>query len=193
MKALLATAAMIASTLYMGSAAAAPMPIIDAMSAKILGIRNLPIADRLFDIDFVDGSCNTLFNDCDPDEFFIRTVDLGFAAADAIVAALGDRDPQEIAGCESTERCDIFIPFQIAPSDPSFLFAGDAVFSAGLDFGGNAALPVSFDTASDSTSVYAVLSDIPAPPSALLFLFGIAIAAGARVRASGNRIEGSVS
>ncbi len=177
---------MLALVLGIGTAQAATLTTSGATGVDVNG--------TLYDVEFVDGTCNVLFSGCDdPSDFAFTTETDATDASNALLALIGitptiDLDPR-VDGCTRTSVCFILTPYAL----PVFglLVSGlvnsslpfqDSVYGAGL-------LSPSWDSSSDPTATYArwtvaSVATVPLPASALLLLGGLAglIATGGRKR-----------
>ena len=182
------------AALTVGSARAA---VLDVVDGELRGAAGVVVGDfGTFDVQFVDGSCFSLFEPCNPllstpftlSAPFIGNGDVAFAAGNALLSQVftGDFDttPGLTRGCVfDTSLCTVLIPTSVKAGTVSFFKVnngtgapgfGDGVFSSGDSTG--------FDTTDEGAFVYAVfttasVSVIPLPPAALLFgtaLLGLA-------------------
>ena len=53
-----------------GTANAVPIVV----GGQLVGATNVDVGGTFYDVTFVEGSCNTLFNGCDPSEFTFTTM-----------------------------------------------------------------------------------------------------------------------
>lgn len=103
-------------------AAAAPLQIVSG--GKLMGATGVDVNGTLYDVQFLDGTCATVFTGCDTlSDFDFQTTADGQAAAAALLAqvlidtALGtfDSDPELTNGCTNTGLCILAIPVAFAP------------------------------------------------------------------------------
>lgn len=169
---------------------AAPTLLVNSDRA-LTGVHNLDVSGTLYDVSFVDGSCNSLFSGCSTFAISTRqTLGLGYVAlADQVLAdvpfnQLGAYD--QINGCADRTACFIRFLYQYqVPGEVGFFYyrqsngifgatpivlpAGDSTFA-------------NFDTTTSDRSTYAVFAlaapddptTVPEPSS--IALFGLALA-----------------
>lgn len=123
------------------------MPILNIDgSGQLLGASNVDLGPLgLFDVAFVDGSCNSLFSGCDPSSFDFSTFSDAEAAGGALLAQVFvdgpggpfDTDPTLTFGCGST-LCQVLIPFALASPTSVFSAAigNTSAIQTGLPIGG---------------------------------------------------------
>lgn len=70
----------------------------------------------VFDVEFVDGSCFDLFNDCNEDSDFPFATNAE-AIATAILNVIGDQDPTVLVGCNLEGFCETRIPIGLWEGD----------------------------------------------------------------------------
>lgn len=140
-------------------AQAAPILNIDG-SGQLLGASNVDLGPLgLFDVAFVDGSCNSLFGNCDPGSFDFSAFGDAESAGDALLAqvfvdgpgGLFDTNPILTFGCGSS-LCQVLIPFAL--SGPTSVFSAaignTSAIQTGLPSGGAGLNSRAFDA--DSTA-----------------------------------------
>jgi hypothetical protein len=164
---------------------------IDPTSGRLLGATDVDVAGTLYEVDFLDGHCATLFSGCDSEsDFIFTTVSTAAAASQALLdqvlidTAQGnfDTDPTLTNGVGAFGfKARIMTPYDLAPLStlqPSFFSAQavnvnmsdtDPLAAVAGDFvefpGGRGGLIGSshdlFDTAILESSVYAVWKYAP--------------------------------
>ena len=185
------------------STSAAPIQVTDS-NGQLIGARQVVVGSMLLDVDFVDGSCASIFDGCDDssDFFFSQDVvgnaitqveiDAVNAASQALLdqvfvdSALGmfDSDPTLTFGCENPFQCSAMTPIGRA-TFLSVASVGRAknrpVTSSDEIDGVDTFLP--YDSTSDIASVWAVWKDssvaVPEPSTISLLgtgLFAIILA-----------------
>jgi hypothetical protein len=150
---------------------------IDA-SGQLTGATGVDVRGVLFDVRFMDGSCNTLFDGCDPTNytFVMGTTLIMSAVFDQVVIGVYDTSPELVNGCKHSV-CQIWFPKAYQP---------DKYGAPGVDVGIGqnttgindnlwvGAVWADFDTAEDagSSRTYAVVSltAVPLPAAAWLFI-----------------------
>ncbi len=104
-----------------------------AESGQIVGANNVEVViggeSKLFDIEFIDGTCVGLFDGCNsPDDFALphgNAVDAIYSALESemlntVITANGvlydiHGNPALVRGCEEDDSCAFYIPFYIDP------------------------------------------------------------------------------
>lgn len=167
------------------------MPILVESGGQVVGIDGLMVGAETYDVQFVEGSCDSLFSGCDQSLFTFTTQARAMDAAGSILSAFAgtpvDRFPELQLGIELQFLGVTFIPYATssgglvvtvveAANAGAFLTATDAVSSG-------TPIPSSQDTSLSSSRVYATFllatpddapPAIPTPASLLLALFGLA-------------------
>jgi hypothetical protein len=125
--------------------------IIDG-NGKLIGLQNLSVAGKLYDVTVADGSCNSLFKGCDSALFNFSTWDEAVVAAESLIDGLAgqfDGKPNMVSGCENISQCHMAIPYS------SYIYSGvpryDAVSACIFDLGESGACGVSGPSAADTT------------------------------------------
>jgi hypothetical protein len=98
-----------------------------------MGAWNLDVGGTFYDVEFLDGSCESLFSDCNAlHDFAFSTQNLARSAADALMnqvlvdggAGLFDSEPDLTNGCESI-NCLLLTPYAFVPRSYS-IYAANA-------------------------------------------------------------------
>lgn len=106
--------------------------VVDSVTGKLLGATGVLVANTLYDVNFVDGTCVALFNGCNEKSDFVFTdTNWTLSASDALLdqvlidTAQGafDSDPTLTMGCGYAEYCTILTPYY---GSPSYMMAGHA-------------------------------------------------------------------
>jgi hypothetical protein len=178
LKALMAAGAMLTATLAAGPAMAAN-PVVSG--GKLTGATGVVVGGTTYNVEFVDGTCGSVFTGCDAaSDFTFQTQANAQAARDALLAQvlLGtyDTTPGLTAGCAlGTESCIVYVPYALD---------GSNVLGASLNNGtasntiGNSSTPSSFDLTQFSGQTWARFSlattAVPEPGSWAMMLLGFA-------------------
>lgn len=180
--------------LAMSPAQAVPTLLVD--NGQLLGADNVNVAGNLFDVRFVEGSCNSLFSGCTSSSFPFPTHASATVAGQALIdqvfidtgSDLFDTDPTTTLGC-TTGTCTILIPGTLLPGLLSAAVAFNGNVDA-LDRTGTLNTGRTTNTASNGSRVFAVFTEaetvsISEPSLVALFgagLFGVAMARRRRSR-----------
>jgi hypothetical protein len=134
------------------SVQATPILLVD--NGILTGAKNVDVGGTLYDVNFVDGSCASIYNGCDEiTDFDFQNPSDGAAAAQALLdqvfidgpSGSFDSAPGSIAGCEglTSSICVTHIPSRIlvtntqhvvsSSSDNSVLESRDQTISRGVD------------------------------------------------------------
>ena len=151
------------------SVQAAVIHVVDG-SGQLTGAKNVDLGVLgLFDVVFVEGSYNSLF----AGSFDFTTSGDAEAAAQALIddvffdTGLGNfgSDPTSIFGCESTNSCQVEIPYSLSSTVVSVYKARVKGTAPGVNDVSSSAVPLFADTTSDDVNVYARFTEVsPVPP-----------------------------
>ena len=183
--------------LLMGSAANASLMLNVDSNGQLLGASGLDIEGELFNVQFLEGRCFDLFNECnEPSDFVFNTFEEAQAAANFLAdfvlldGALGafDSNTSLTNGCDSTILCSLLIP----PPTSGFFFNPITVTNfANPSIANRVTVSVNSITAFTSTfptdsnplrnfDVFAVFSrveqpstDVPEPSALSVFAIGL--------------------
>ena len=187
------------------AAASAAVLLVDG-GGQLTGARNVDVGGKLFDVQFVDGTCIGVFGGCDESSDFAFTNETDARAAGQALLdqvfldtpeGMFDSDSDLTVGCTDTAGlfCNAVIPY--AASDPSFPDRAATVSARNEDndsfegvFGpGN--VRKDFDLSASELSVFArftesVAGDVPTPGALSLLGLGLAgLAVAGRRRRKG--------
>ncbi len=165
---------------------------------NLVGARNVRVADRLFDIEFVEGSCISLFDNCSTFTFnssneagqavlaLFNQVFLRFAPSGFLV-------PNQVSGCESFIECRIFVPYEasngrlntrdlILRSDLDISSTSSFLNSTNVNAFSNA--PTIFDTTFFSDSVFVRFTEVQVsePDTSILITLAVFLLLLSRLR-----------
>ena len=136
---------LLALCIAFGSTQAEVIRSFDATTGKLTSATNVNINGVLYSVEFLDGTCVSVFTGCHSaaDDFVFTTET---TAADASLALfqqvildtpghLIDSHPELTRGCFNAARCDFFTPwllFDASPGDPFWFASGYINLSAQL-------------------------------------------------------------
>lgn len=153
------------------SANAATLNVVDG---QLMGAYDVNVDGALYDVAFVDGSCNSLFNGCS--DFLFSTSAQAASASQALLDQVFinefDTNPALTNGITSAVVGQIYTPYNAGVSTS---YARNSSGGA-ADFVNSAGLSQFFNSTDSSTSVYAVwssASEVPVPAAAWLFGSGV--------------------
>ncbi|MFL5238151.1 MAG: PEPxxWA-CTERM sorting domain-containing protein [Rhizomicrobium sp.] len=162
--------------------------IIDG-NGKLTGATGVAVG-QLYNVEFVEGTCAGLFGGCnDSGDFTFNSSLLAFVAAEALLnqvffdSALGQFDSNYALtfGCSDPTtalECKVLIPFGVSAANSSFVDTRTAINGSSfmIDEISESFLSTSFDTTTDSLSVYArftlASAAVPEPASWAMMLMG---------------------
>ena len=166
------------ATLSLGPLAALALPILDVDSnGQLLGASNVDVNGSLYDVEFVEGNCFTIFNNCDEESFTFTTQAAARAASSALLeqvftdSDLGNFDsaPYLTAGCTASNLCEARTPYLIA-----FGVRLDIAVNSAFEYlDGFRTVETSFAAPSRPDAIWAVWTAIPEPSTILLLAFGL--------------------
>lgn len=120
MKVFAATRAIVAACLMSACAYADAAPTLLVTDGVLIGANDVNVSGTLYNVRFVEGSCNSLFNGCNQSEFTFHTATSSLAASQALLdqvfidGPLGNFDTQSgtTFGCTYEIYCGSIIPFE---------------------------------------------------------------------------------
>ncbi|AEF99415.1 hypothetical protein [Methylomonas methanica] len=170
--------------LFCSASIAAPVFQIDG-NGILTGATGVDVGGTLFDVEFVDGDCVSLFDGCDSsDDFVFKEIGPAEEASKSLLeevfVGVFDDDQTLTRGCETSSffGCVIITPYKINPADSNFVFVNIANNRSNLSvdsFIGSSNL-ITFDTALFGDYTYARWSQVttvPLPPAFYLWLTGL--------------------
>lgn len=110
---------------------AGAVPVLNVQDGVLYGASGIDVGGALYDVEFVEGTCEALFGGCDEvDDFAFQTAADANAASqallDSVLLGAFDTDPSLIFGCADPFACAVATPFDPDP-------AGIAVITALAD------------------------------------------------------------
>ena len=179
---------------WAGSVNAATLVVSDG---QLMGATDVDISGGLYDVAFVDGSCNALFDGCS--DFAFTTYEQTRIAAIALIGqvfidtAQGqfDYDPSLTSGCDNIYGCLALIPYGVGNLPPIYSYDTPQALAGSANNNGEFDNDYAvarweyqryYDTGTYGQHVYAVFtpSPVPLPAAAWLFISAIAGLAGAK-------------
>lgn len=174
-----------------GASQATAITTLSVTDDQLTGATNVHVGATMYDVEFVNGSCNSLFAGCTQVAFtFLNKAD-ALAASQALldqvlindpVGGLFDDLPYLTAGCENAiAPCNVITPYRDEFGDIPIYRGAFAVNQSGSgddasSFVGSPAV----DTVLDNTSVFALWQpsppSTPVPEAATLALMGVGLA-----------------
>jgi len=164
--------------------------IIDS-DGQLTGAKNVSVGNKLYDVDFVAGSCITVFGGCnDNASFLFKTAGDAFDASSALLeqvfidiegGAQFDSSPKLTKGCESSTDCTVLTPYSVfeAFSQEFFNFSFARNVQNNIkDLVSASAQNLAFDTPATTYAVWRVaevseVSEVPTPTAFSLFALSI--------------------
>ncbi|MCV3272093.1 VPLPA-CTERM sorting domain-containing protein [Roseobacter sinensis] len=182
MKILALAAALATLTATSGLAATVKLKVI---GGQLHGASNVPVAGKLYDVEFIDGSCVSVFNGCDSvANFVFSTSAQAQAAARSLLDVVFvdgpfgnfDSDPTLTAGLEADGFA--VIPYGLTPSKRA-VYAAHAFNSFFSDFTTPMIVTSTQDFSTDLSRTLArftpsPVAAVPLPAGAVLLLTGLA-------------------
>ena len=142
------------------SARAVPILLTDS-SGQLAGATGVTVDGSLYDVYFVEGSCEQVFSGCDSvSDFFFDSATARLASLaliDTVAidgAVLYDTEPELTVGCEDLGVCAMFTPFGFDQFGQVDTWFGSNKVSG--DFINDTAFPTDWDYSDVPTRVWAV-------------------------------------
>lgn len=168
------------------SSADAAVLLVDG-SGILTGATGVNVNGTLYDVEFVDGACATVFDGCDSvDDFPFTTLADATAASDALGAQVFvdgpsgqfDSFPNLTFGCIDIFVCNATTPFALFEQSGVELSTFVNWSAGGVPDGSSHFIAVNFkpDTSSQPFSVYAQWTPSTVPEPATLSLLGLGLA-----------------
>jgi len=166
-----------------------------APDGTLLGASGVEVSGSLFDVEFVDGTCGTVFDGCDDaNDFTFNTEAQAAEASQALLDAVlldvaqgsFDSMPGLTNGCGNSEVCFSSTPYLRTSSAVQVSVAVNwSAVSSNPDSVDTALLPLAFDTGTDANDVWARWTrqtSVPEPTTLALLGVGGALVAASRRR-----------
>jgi hypothetical protein len=124
--------------LAFGSVQAAVVRVVDGSTGKLTGATGVVVGSMLYDVEFLDGTCASVFLVCDVAHFTFRSDDAAGLASEALLHQIlldvgtdfFDSDPTTSRGCENPGRCESLTPYRFALDDPEVVLGIKALNAA---------------------------------------------------------------
>jgi hypothetical protein len=140
---------------------------------QLTGALGVEVNGSLYDVSFMEGSCNSLYANCT--NFLFSDADSAEDAAYAlqhqVVTGVYDNSPELIAGIEATTAGSIWTPYKTVGTDVYFIYTHSGATGADNLLGAS-----TFNRATDLSTqtpytyaVWSVASPVPVPAAAWLF------------------------
>ena len=171
-------------TLATGNVSAATLQVSGGI---LTGAKGVDVGGTLYDVEFKDGSCVSLFGPCTGTmDFAFTSSSTAFQAAQALLDQVllnqYDIQPELTRGCGDSALCQIWTPFTEVPGSVTVAFAEN-----GAGAGNNQAIIANedpnFDSSASTQVTYAVWSNaaqVPEPSSVALLSAGLLAFAASR-------------
>ena len=162
--------------------------LVTDINGQLLGVDGLDVNGTTYNVDFVEGSCYTLFSPCLTSDVFTfdinEAVDASWALRNQVFEipewSSYDSMPDMTFGCNDPYGCTIYTPYAAGADNmgSAYFFNGDGLFffntvaTCGNCYKAD-------DTTDNPTTVYAIweeaggVSPVPVPAAAWLFGSGL--------------------
>lgn len=196
-----------------GALSASAAPILTISDGILTGARNVEVKGKFYAVNFIDGSCNSLFRSCSVTAFAFTKFTDGIGASQALLdqvfvdGPLGSFDsrPELTRGCTNTTVCEIVTPWDVWGGTNVNTGFADNYGTTALDWAGATPWGVGTDFSTLPAYSWAVFSPavvtIPEPSTIWLFALGVFMLAaratllqtnlaGIRKKLCRNRVQG---
>lgn len=192
--------AIVALSLFAVSVPVAAAPTLNISGGKLIGASGVDVGGTLYDVEFVDGSCVSLFSGCDSNsDFQFTSYSAGLAASQALLdsvfvrVAAGDFDafPSLTRGCSYAVQCIVRTPTNLNPFNSAFVEGAVALNWWGtLTDPAPSGLEVSINEDTGAFDTFGMhawarwtrAAPVPVPGTLALLGLGLATLAGSRRR-----------
>ena len=163
------------------SASGASAATLNVVGGQLLGASGVIVDGDSYNVEFLDGTCISLYSGCDStSDFTFQSQAAANLASQALLdqvfldgVDLFDSDPELTAGCQSTLLCAAHTPYGVAAGFVSSSAAENFQPSGGTE----AVVPRDFAVSNDLTGssfyTYAVWAVVPEPSTAILMGLGL--------------------
>ena len=151
---------------------------------QLLGAADVDVGGTLYDVSFLDGSCDSLYGGCSSFTFNTQA-DAALASQallDQVFIGAFDSNPSLTNGINSPLEGEVRTPWVTNLGVVTLMLARNGDDSDFLDFVFDDAVAVSEDTGNSAIAVYAVWAPSPVPLPAAAWLFGSALLGLAAVK-----------
>lgn len=167
----------VAALFVFASAAGAATPKLSG--AVLIGAFDVDVNGSLYDVDFMDGSCVSLFNGCDElsDLPFITLADANaanLALMEQVLIGSYDYISGLTNGCQGDVSCTVYSPYSLESLDVLVSRVSNSNSVTGDSLPTGDSFSISFDTSAWSNRTFAVWSPVPEPSTAFLLAVGLA-------------------
>ena len=172
---------------------ATPILHLQTSGGKLVGAQNVDVNGTFYDVEFLDGRCDSLFNGCDnakQDFAFTTQIEALYAASALIDKVLldglpgkFDTFPGRTTGCTDTFSCAIWIPYGLYTAfDGNHVNVVKAINTQSFDYTVGSNAFVSEDTAKYTYATYARFQKAKIPEPDVLGLLAAGAVAGFMAR-----------
>jgi len=189
----LPVAVLILSVLVGGTPNALAMPSLQIQGGILVGANGVDVGGTLYDVTFMDGTCQALFGGCDAtSDFVFQDAAAGLVASQALLnqvlidgpAGLFDTFPAHTQGCDSQALCMIWTPVSLSGSTVTAISVFN--YSMIVDSTGLELIDSTTDLQNYLGNTWAVWTEahhaVPEPATSVLLTSGLLGIAGYRWR-----------
>lgn len=169
--------------MLVGVASHVSAALIIGSDGQLNGATNINVNGKLYNVEFIDGSCFDLFEGCDePSDFSFNTPDNADAATLALLQQvfanpLVSFQPTIVRGCESTAQCNVLTPFEVGNAsaivDSSYLNITPNFQS----LSGYSSLRAADNTLVIASATYARWKSVPVSEPSTVLIWGLGLIA----------------
>jgi hypothetical protein len=178
---------LICCSLLLLASSAARAATLNVVGGQLLGAYDVDVDGTLYDVEFLDGTCDDLFSGCNSGAFVFQTQADALAASQALLdqvfldGVLGtfDTDPEFTNGCAYQPSCSVTTPYGRNGSYADGASAQN-LYEGDVDYTYTGIVLRTLDTSGFAGATWARWTAVPEPGTAILLGGALLSLAGRR-------------